>query len=88
MGYYLSVGVHLQISRREKDVDKGKLVVAATMFPGKRVVLIQYSETLQKGTLQEGIPKEISKSRSHSPRGDKAKIEEKRTMYVKQCHLK
>lgn len=31
MGYYLSVGVHLQISRG--DIDKGKLVVAATIVP-------------------------------------------------------
>lgn len=34
MGYYLSVGVHLQISRG--DIDKGKLVVAATIVPWKK----------------------------------------------------
>ena len=48
------------------------------MFLGKRVVLIHYSETLKKSAHQEGIPKEIPKSRSHPQRGDKAEIEEER----------
>lgn len=77
MGYYLRVGVHLHISRRDKDVGKAKLVVAATIFLGKGVVIIQYSETLQVRIRRE-YPKEIPKSCSHSQRGDKAEMEEER----------
>ncbi len=62
---YLSVGAHLHISRKAwlmyviKKLPSGtrprsrkrKLVVAATMFPGQKVVSNQYSETLQKSRL-------------------------------------